>query len=213
MGDDATHKRETFIPKTKDDFLRIPWCAALLNAPGIKSFVLPRWDPAVPDAYDDFFGRTLQSPHGIPIYLGFCPAEPTDGLVAECGVLFSLGRGLKGHWGPAHGAIVAGILDQAMGILVGRNVKPEALGVVDNGKIAEVGSPFFRTGAVVTGNINLQFKRPVSVPGVVLVRAKIGEIKDRKMVVLAVLRDADGAELASCESTWHAVPMDMQTKL
>ncbi|KAF7556249.1 hypothetical protein G7046_g6347 [Stylonectria norvegica] len=99
----------------------------------------------------------------------------TDDDAGSILAFYHLGRRLAGHAGIVHGGISAVLLDECMG----RACFPQL-----PGKIA------------VTVKLELEYKSPISVDSVVLVRAFTKKVEGRKAYVEAVIQDAnDGRDL------------------
>lgn len=210
-------------------FRAIPWCAALLDAPGTVLFNPPsrllrahaRRD------HDQFFGRTLNSPDIIPACVAFFadaplpppratgsesePPAAADGdappaglhpsVVTSVSMLLSLApHALDGYPGVLHGGAQATLLDEVTGVLIQLNMQRGA-GRVEGAFAA----------ATVTASMDVRFARLARTPAVVLARAWIEQIeqrrKGRRIRLAADVRGQDGEVLVACRSTWFAMPV------
>lgn len=100
----------------------------------------------------------------------------------EVYMLFSLGRGVEGVPGTGHGAIVALVLDEVMGTLA-----------------AQV----FGRYNIVTARLNVEFKRRLDTPRVVLARAFLGGAKgERKVEIRGSVEDGEGIVFADGTSVF-----------
>jgi len=182
-------------PRSRTDFDKIPWCAALLNAPGVQTFEPRPNRKAIQHDDDQFLGRTLNCREGVPAYVGFHKDTLAGEAIVEGGVLFSLGKGVNGYPGAAHGGMVAALLDEAMGILLVRNL--------ELGKLSLGGGGGGR--GMATARMDVTFRRPVRAPGVVVGRAWLGKVEGKRYKMRAELRDGDEQLLASCDGLWLAL--------
>ncbi|KAG5944729.1 hypothetical protein E4U59_006910 [Claviceps monticola] len=186
-------------------FTSIPWCAALLSpsskcsssdSPGpIITFIPQCFNPLSPH-HDQFVGATLAShPRGLNHMLSFFRAshlhDPTQ-PIQRVDTLFSLWDGLSGYEGLLHGGMTATMMDEAMGTV---NEINTALG--------KEGLVYQRSS--VTAEIEIQFLRPVRVPGVVCVVAWWEGGEGRKTRMRCEVRDGQGEVLVRGRSTWVAM--------
>ncbi len=79
-------------------------------------------------------------------------------------VLLQLGADLAGHEGVCHGGVLSTLLDEIMGTLVVIHAGPGNAGHA-------------------TANLNIDYVKPVSVPGIVMVRARLEHAEGRKVTV------------------------------
>ncbi|KAG6148255.1 hypothetical protein E4U28_004833 [Claviceps purpurea] len=189
-------------------FISIPWCAALLSpsspsskcsssdSPGpIITFIPQCFNPLSPH-HDQFVGATLAShPRGLNHMLSFFRAsqlhDPTQ-PIQRVDTLFSLGDGLSGYEGLLHGGMTATMMDEAMGTV---NEINTALG--------KEGLVYQRSS--VTAGMEIQFLRPVRVPGVVCAAAWREGGQGRKTRMRCEVRDGEGEVLVRGRSTWVAM--------
>ncbi|KAG6140256.1 hypothetical protein E4U12_006608 [Claviceps purpurea] len=189
-------------------FISIPWCAALLSpsspsskcsssdSPGpIITFIPQCFNPLSPH-HDQFVGATLASHlRGLNHMLSFFRAsqlhDPTQ-PIQRVDTLFSLGDGLSGYEGLLHGGMTATMMDEAMGTV---NEINTALG--------KEGLVYQRSS--VTAGMEIQFLRPVRVPGVVCVAAWREGGEGRKTRMRCEVRDGEGEVLVRGRSTWVAM--------
>ncbi|EAW17467.1 PaaI family thioesterase [Aspergillus fischeri NRRL 181] len=184
----ATYRSDpTSIGETLAFFNTIPKCAGILSQPDLRVI-----HPRNPDA---FFHSTLRSNNGIlkSIFI-YQPAHPhtraSDVSSSETNanatpqereqeggrergyLLLHLGAGVSGQPDIAHGGFLATVLDQVTGTLI------RASGL-DRGR-----------GAV-TVYLNVIYKKPVRVPGVVVARAEVGRVDGRKIYVMGEISVAE----------------------
>lgn len=171
-------------------FVAIPWCAALLNSP--STTILPLPIPSrIPNPSTEaaLFAQTLQTPDTISALLSFARDSPNT-PIKEIHTLVTLGYLLNGYPNTTHGGIVATIIDEAMSFVLKRN---KELGTLPG------------LGDLVTADLRIKYLRPVKTPQTVVVEARLREIKGRKYMVEADLKDGGGVVLARGEALWIAV--------
>lgn len=136
----------------------LPWCIALFKDPSLQR---------IPTAFRVIHGSTLANnllgielfnERSIPAVQTFIKRRPRPKNVCsphdhhdiEICMLLSLGRGVEGIAGTAHGGIVALMLDEVM---------------------AQLASEIFGRDSIITANLNVEFKRRLDTPRVVLAKA------------------------------------------
>jgi acyl-coenzyme A thioesterase PaaI-like protein len=166
------------------------WCQDILSEPNHTPIVTidkasEYGQGAVTNA---MFTRTLCNPdvNGIraDATFGRSSKEP-DAVngVEECW-LISVGDGLDGKTGRAHGGLSSLILDQLCGSL------------------AHHSAPYHIPPA--TANLQMDYKAPVSTPSVVFARAWVTKVVGRKYYVRGVIQDGEGKVLAAANSLFIA---------
>ncbi|KAF6809267.1 thioesterase family protein [Colletotrichum musicola] len=171
----------------------LPWCRALLTAPGTTTFIPPSRVPENTNPHDRLFGKTLNNSEGIPACICFHKETPGNTVITEISTLFALSRGIDGYPKIAHGGLCAVLIDEVLGILIQRNMDTDR------------DSPVFRMNTV-TASMDIKYLKPVATPAVVLGVGRIKEIKGKRILLRAVIKDAEGAELVTCDSLWVAIP-------
>ena len=177
------------INEVHPDF-RLPWCTELLSSPGITldseaGFKYKYRGQSVSNA---IFERTLFTPSNIRAHIGFMrpSSEPDSVLGVEVGLLMSVGDGIDGAKGRAHGGFNSLVLDQLSG------------SAAQLTRSAEPVPP-------ATATLNVVFKAPVPTPSVVLCRGWATKVEGRKVWTKAVLEDGKGKVYASCTSLFIAM--------
>jgi acyl-CoA thioesterase FadM len=127
------------------------------------------------------FQQTLYTPFAIRAQINFRrPALESDSITSwEFCYLLSLGSGIDGMSGRAHGGFNALILDQI------------------TGSTASVISGSF---APATATMTVDYKAPINTPGVVLCRCWAVEKQGRKTWLKARIEDGEGKLLASAKA-------------
>ncbi|KAJ9603117.1 hypothetical protein H2200_012412 [Cladophialophora chaetospira] len=160
------------------DFQSVP-CQKLLNGEDIK--ILETHTGQLSDSektlVDSVFLQTFYRADGIRAQITFerVTSEPDAILRWEHCFLMSLGPGLDGKAGRAHGGFIASIMDHIAGsvaVRVSRSHYPP------------------------TANLIVDYAAPVNTPRVVLCRAWAVERSGRKTLVRGCIEDADGLVLA-----------------
>ncbi|KAF2122069.1 HotDog domain-containing protein [Lophiotrema nucula] len=205
-----------------DYFQSIPWCAALLEKPGIVPYtptcrLEPDANGALP-TQDQFFRVNLRSsdliPHAIGFYQDpFSPAiispSPTSSglrlLIHSSTLMLDLRPGTNGYNGSAHGGLISTLIDEAMGSLIYINhhfyTEVEAIHKekIPSNVLNMHGVAMF------TASMNVRFLKPLATPQVVLVTASLKDIEGRKVYLDVEVKDGEGLRFASCEGMWMSV--------
>ena len=166
-----------------------PWCKKILNDPDLRWIQQThQTDPEeeTPSITNSMFEWTLCSDRGIRAHLSFerpCPELDSIRPLEAC-FLISIGDGLDGRTGRAHGGFNSLILDHISGLA------------------AYQANPADRSPA--TAHLATDYKAPVSTPCVILARGWVIELSGRKVWVRAVIQDGDGKVLASGKALFVA---------
>ncbi|MCJ1380429.1 hypothetical protein MMC17_003532 [Xylographa soralifera] len=169
-------------------FQSIPWCAKLLADPNF--IVIPISTRQFKKSTEDaLFAETLKTGDTIRAWTAlFRQPAPGATKIEEVYTLISLGYRLNGYPHICHGGIVATIMDEVMSTVLSVNKSRNGV-----------------SGGAVTASLNVSFLKPVWTPQVVLVTAKFGEIKGRKLYVESTVRDNDGIVLAKAEALFMRI--------
>lgn len=181
-------------------FNSIPWAASLLKSPDY--YPIQTWSRLTKPSTgeDGFFAGTLATSSTIPYNLTLrrrdvvsppqdpptwpsptaSLSSPPSSTPPDIMMLFSLSTpGVSGHPSTAHGGIVATLIDETMSLAV--TLHSDSRG--DHPR-----------GAIYTSQLDLRYKRPVTVPGFLIVRAKVVARAGRKCWVRAqLLQEEDNA--------------------
>lgn len=169
--------------KTPHPDFEIPWCKAILGSSDISIVDTPT-DPASAlrkpgkeDVSNTMFEQTLYTPHGIRAQINFKrPTSEPDAITPwEYCFLLSVGTGVDGKTGRAHGGFNALLLDNLTG-----TVASVAAGAT----------------APATATLTVDYKAPIDTPGVILCRGWPVERQGRKTWVKARIEDGQGELLA-----------------
>ncbi|KAK6213404.1 thioesterase superfamily protein [Colletotrichum tabaci] len=181
------------LPQTPTELEALPWCRALLKSPGITTFTPQSRDPKNLNPHDRLFGKTLNHSEGIPACISFHPESPGQSVITELSTFFALSQGIDGYPGIAHGGMTAVLIDEVLGVLIQRNMDTDR------------DHPVFKMNTV-TSSMDIKYLKPIVTPGVVLGVGQIKEIRGKKLLLRAVLKDANGVDLATCDSVWIGIP-------
>jgi acyl-coenzyme A thioesterase PaaI-like protein len=159
--------------------LNLPWCQAILNSPDVTIKDIPTANkPSDAHISNTMFAQTLYTGHGIRTQVNFerPTSEPDSIQPWEWCYLISLGTGLDGKTGRAHGGLNALLIDHITGTMA---------------------SMIGRSFAPATATMTVDYKAPVDTPGVVFCRAWAVERSGRKTWVKATVEAEGGRVLAS----------------
>jgi len=164
--------------ETHPDF-DIPWCIDLLRS-DIEVVEVPTREmqnPPSSEVSNSMFLHTLYTPSAIRAQINFKrPTREPDAITLyEYCYLLSIGSGVDGKRGRAHGGFNALILDQMTGTIA-----------------AQVGGGT----APATATMTVDYKAPIDTPSVILCRGWPVEKSGRKVWVKASVEDGAGRVLA-----------------
>lgn len=166
------------IAKRHPDF-QASWIQQLLSDPDLQWTVqVPRRD----NTTNAMFEQTLSGPDKIKAHLSF--NRPTKEKEAtqpfeEC-FLMSIGAGIDGKAGRAHGGFNALVLDQISGSCA-HHAQPDPI-------------------PPATATMTTDYKLPVNTPCVVLARSWMVKMEGRKMWINSVLEDSERKVLAKAKT-------------
>ncbi|KAI0439362.1 HotDog domain-containing protein [Xylaria telfairii] len=199
-------------------FESIPWCAALLQKPGVIKFIPGARVPGGP-SQDQFFRISLKTDNAVPDYIAFYqspfsdptrmtlpPTRSVEGgqqfLINTLSLLVALGPGVNGFNGTVHGGLTASIFDEAMGSLLFSNAavlgEMKAKGAAIPANILDL----TEVGPTFTASMNVKFMKPIPTPQVVIVTTTLTKAEGRKLTLTYDVRDGKGTEYATGEAIW-----------
>lgn len=163
----------------------LPWCRTLLSS-DISIVDIPTEPSSAGDTdipsdkavSNSMFKQTLYTPDAIRAQICFKrPTSEADSIVPwEYCYILSLGSGIDGKSGRAHGGFNALVLDQMTGTVAS----------MVSGSVAPA-----------TATMTVDYKAAIETPGVVLCRGWAVERQGRKTWVKATVEDGQGKLLAS----------------
>lgn len=177
--------------KSHPDF-QAPWIRTLLSEPNLQWTVqVPRRD----NITNAMFEKTLAAPECIKAHLSFTrPTREPDAIQPseECW-LMSIGNGVDGKAGRAHGGFDGLVLDQVSGSCA-HHARPDAI-------------------PPATATITVNYKLPVNTPCVILARSWLIEMSGRKLWIRAVMEDPEGRVLATAKTLFIRAREAVESKL
>lgn len=159
----------------------IPWCQRLLNS-DISEVEIPARGVAMNTAVSNsMFTQTLYTSDAIYALVSFKrPTMESDAVTSwELCFLVSIGTGVDGKTGRAHGGFNALMLDQMTGSVAA--------------KVSQKVAP-------ATATMKVDYKAAIETPSVVLCRGWAVERQGRKTWVKASIEDGQGKTLASAKA-------------
>jgi acyl-coenzyme A thioesterase PaaI-like protein len=143
--------------------------------------------------------------HWVELFLKPAPGESVQKTVS----LIKFGTGLNGFPGICHGGATLTLMDEGLAYAMIAN----GLGDDDTylteehnqmWKAIKQGTSLVEAlkGMYVTAKMDIQFLRPVPVPGLVGIETEILEIKGPKMKMRGVMKDAKGTPLMQADGLW-----------
>ncbi|KAB8256504.1 HotDog domain-containing protein [Aspergillus pseudonomiae] len=213
-----------------DPFRSHPHANRLLNHP--EYYPIRTWSrlPKPSTGEDGYFAGTLATsttiPHCLTLRRRWLPSlsaarpqwpSPTDDPVSsepsalppDILMLLDLATpGVSGHPSTAHGGIIATCIDEAMSLAVTLYSPPPELDTSDHQGSAEDATP---RGKLYTSQLDVRYKRPVTVPGLLIIRAKVVGRVGRKFWVRAQILQADEENPDQLVVTTDAMAFWLQT--
>lgn len=178
----------------KDIFSALPWCRAVIDDPDfVEESTWSRYHQ--PETREnELLAHTLKTTDTIKAWYSLYrrPSVSERRIKDEVRVFLALAEGLNGYPRVCHGGITATVLDEVMSILV--SVCRESQGLsLEN----------------VTADLRIKYVKPVPLPSVILVKAKVRDIqKDRKYFVEAEMLDAEGRILTRADGLFISIPRE-----
>ncbi|PLN78309.1 HotDog domain-containing protein [Aspergillus taichungensis] len=137
--------------------------------------------------------RTLRSEHlpSAPPVWPSPTADPAHSAPSahnpDAIMLFDLGSpGVSGHPDMAHGGVVAALIDETMSMAVTLHSPPSFTSASDSSALSSADSePATPRGKLFTAQLDVRYKQPTTLPGLVVVRAKVVARVGRKFWVRA----------------------------
>lgn len=170
-------------------FASIPWCQKILQDPNfeLQSTMSRIYTPDTRN--NELLARTLKNDNTIRGWISLYN-RPTKShpIQDEVRTLMSLDQGLNGYPRVIHGGITATILDEVQSVLVAVCRESEGL-PSDN----------------VTADLRITYVKPILLPKVVLIKARVTERKGRKYFAKAEIVDEKGVVLARGEGLFVIV--------
>ncbi|KAH7055886.1 HotDog domain-containing protein [Macrophomina phaseolina] len=162
---------------------RVPWAAALLAD---KNYTIAPTLSRRPKASgeDSFIAETLSTDRTIRAWVTqhSQPVPNEKPAIREVRTFLDLGDGLNGYPAVMHGGMIATLLDEVTGVLLTTNLEYEK--AISGDSERDLDS--------MTAYLNVTYKKPLPLPGVVLGVAQFTKNDGRKNYVRATLEDGNG---------------------
>ena len=187
-------------PKELEYFKSIPSVASWANDPNYIKVLTPSRIPK-DHAEDTFFAKTIATPTTVPHWLMLAHNDifsetPSQGEPVRGGpdrpdavLLAHLGPGVNGFLNTAHGGLLTSLLDESLSFCV-EFCRHKAMAGRET---------------MYTANLNVNFRRPVMTPGVVLIKTWLEKRDDRKWYVKGLILNSDGAICNDATGLWISV--------
>jgi uncharacterized protein (TIGR00369 family) len=178
----------------KEIFSALAWCRAIMADADFAEEPTSSRFYHVDTGENRLLANTLNTKDTIEAWYSLYrrPNKSTRRIKDEVRVFLALREGLNGYPRVCHGGITATVLDEVMSILVSVCRESQNLSLEN-----------------VTAELNIKYLRPVPLPSVVLVRAKVQDIqKDKKYYVDAIMEDAAGTVLTRAKGLFIQVPRE-----
>ncbi|KAH8591597.1 thioesterase family protein-like protein [Bisporella sp. PMI_857] len=173
-------RQESDLEKRREPFKDVPWALKFFDDPSLRPFANNSRDLKIDSRTDTFVGKTLATDDTIKAWQSFYRAPDTAFGNGEVLSLLSLGSGVNGHTDTCHGGFVSLLLDEALG-LSAQNFRP-------------------KDKKTMTAYLNVNYKKPVTTPSVVLCRASVDRVEGRKLYVKGSIEDGNGTVLSTAEA-------------
>ncbi|KAF2209856.1 hypothetical protein CERZMDRAFT_99916 [Cercospora zeae-maydis SCOH1-5] len=169
------------------DFDDLEWAQAIIRDPAWEEIPFASRTIARNSTMQSLFSRTFATLDTLRACQAFTKSRDTNSKEAsgasdymknEIIVIISLGRGLDGHPGLAHGGTIAALFDECLGLGAVRTL----------------------TRPSMTGQLTIKYKAPVPTPSVVLVRCSASKHEGRKAWISGTIEDGMGTVYAEGEA-------------
>ena len=173
--------------KTRAELASTPWAVKLFNDPTLEPFHNTYYQPST--SLNSFIGDTLSTRDTISAWQSFQkkPGHGGTNELPEVLAAIKIGSGVNGYFDTCHGGFISLLLDEVTS---------------NTADLAREESK-----ATMTAYLNVQYKKPVRTPGVILLRAKVVKREGRKLWVEASIEDGEGGIMATAEALFLIVEM------
>ncbi|KAM3414474.1 hypothetical protein BST61_g9637 [Cercospora zeina] len=169
------------------DFDGQEWAQAIIRDPAWEEIPFASRSIARNSTMQSLFSRTFATLDTLRACQAFTrsgdahsrgESGASDHRKNETIVIISLGRGLDGHPGLAHGGTIAALFDECLGLAAVRTLSRPSM----------------------TGQLTVEYKAPVPTPSVILVRCLAAKHEGRKAWISGTLEDGMGKVYAEGEA-------------
>jgi thioesterase superfamily protein 4 len=173
------------LENIRAQFSTAPWAVKLFDDPTLQPFYNSVFQPTL--TANSFIGNTLKTQDTIAAWQSFQKKlEPgAEDQYPEVLGLIKLGGGVNGHFDTCHGGFVSTLLDET------------------TGNAAELAKPADKS--TMTAYLNIQYKKPVMTPSMILARAVLVRKEGRKIYVKGSIEDGNGGVMATAEALYIVV--------
>lgn len=170
----------------------IPWAAALLAD---EKFVFAPTNSRTPkgSGEDSFIAEALNTERTVRNWVTqhSLPQDNSWPAIAQVRSFLDIGDGLNGYPATMHGGMIAALLDELTGLLLNVNVD-------HRNRTSSVNKPL----NAMTAYLNVSYKKPLPLPGIILGTAKITRVDGRKFYMRGTLEDGCGQVYAVGEALY-----------
>lgn len=199
---------EPLTSEQVDAFAPMKWAQPYLKS---QDWVARRrWRGGSTDT-DVFCNSTLRANNGVQHWLEVYPKTPPGEKIRKTATFIQFDKGVNGFPGICHGGATMAFMDEGLAYAM---VVNEFFESANSGGVASKhremwdaisrGTPLIEVlkGMFVTAKIEIQFLGPVVVPGMVGIETEIVELKEHKMKMRGVMKDAKGRPLMQADGIW-----------
>ena len=169
---------QSLVPAASLEHFKSSWTASVIDDM-LKSGFTVKKTPSrevKADGEDSLFGQTFRSAKTIPHVMNFWRKPDND--YGEMRMLMSLGSGLNGHADILHGGFTATLIDESCGFA----------------------NMYWSRSHTFTANLNVNYRKPIPTPSIVLARAWITKVDGRKRWVKCELLGEHAVLYAEAET-------------
>ena len=194
----TTEQLEAFAP--------MKWAQPYLTSP--DWIVRERWRGGDPST-DVFCSLTMRANNGVQHWLEAYPTTPPGEKIMKTASFLKFDKGVNGFPGICHGGATMAFMDEGLAYaMVVNEFLENADGLASKHRemweAISKGTSLIEVlkGMFVTAKIEIQFLGPVIVPGMVGIETEIVELKEHKMKMRGVMKDAKGRPLMQADGIW-----------
>lgn len=174
-------KLEDLVSEGSLEHFNSSWTSTVLKSSLEAGFTVKKTPSrdVKPDGEDSLFGETFRSKKTIPHVMNLWRKPQDDqGDYGEMRMLMSLGSGLNGHAEILHGGFSATLIDESCGFA----------------------NMYYNRAHTFTAFLNVNYRKPIPTPSIVLAKAWITKIVGRKRFVTCTLEGPQGVVYADAEA-------------
>lgn len=209
-------------------FNSVPWIAALLAQPGIKTFTpAARMDlnashPGHIASQDQLFRKTFNSNDTVPFYMAFyrdpisesgiqVETKPNDTsshvaaktlLLTSTSLLCDIRLGINGFNNSAHGGFIASLIDEVSGTLLVINLMLQQKAESYRPSRFPPDAVDLKNVPYWTAGMTVRLKRPIETPQIILATASLSRVEGTKLIFDVTLEGENGVVFTSGEVVW-----------